>query len=327
MTTRDSNPLPHADGQDAAPKILVVGTGAIGGFYGAKLSQAGAHVAVVCRSDFERVRDQGIDIQSIGGNFKFVPEQVVRHPEEYQGVPDFVLVAVKVLPEVKAVDLVRPVMGPHTAIVLIQNGLFIEKPFLEAFPSHEIISCLAFIAVRRTGPGQVTHQDYGRLALGNYPEGASSKVALLSQWFQKSGIECQVVSQVERSRWQKLVWNAAFNPVSVLGGALDTESMLGQSELRELLIRAMGEVLGLAEVGGHEFPQSMIQQNLDATLSMKPFKTSMLVDFEAGRPMEVEAILGNAVRFAKEKSVPVPVLESLYALILSVDRVGRKNQA
>ncbi len=323
MNTKNADLSLGSGDRDAGPRVLVVGAGAIGGFYGAKLYQAGARVSVLCRSHFEEVRDHGIDIQSIGGNFKFLPEQVIRHPEEYQGVPDFVVVATKVLPEVNAVHLVRPVMGPQTAVVLIQNGLFIEKPFLEAFPSHEIISCLAFISVRRTGPAQVTHQDFGRLALGNYPSGASSKVRLLSQWFERGGVECEVVPQVERSRWQKLIWNASFNPVSVLGGALNTESILKQAELTELLRKAMREVLRLAGAGGYEFPESIIQQNLDATLSMKPFKTSMLVDFEAGRPMEVEAILGNAVRFAMEKNVPVPVLESLHALILSVDRKGR----
>ncbi len=313
----------HAGPEGDGLRVLVVGTGAIGGFYGGKLSQGGARVAVLCRSDYEQVKVSGIEVRSVRGDFKFIPDQVLRHPEEYQGVPDFVLVTVKVLPEVKAVDLVRPVMGDQTAVVLIQNGLFVEKPFVDAFPAHEIISGLAFIAVSRTGPGQIHHQDYGRLVLGNFPQGISEKVKLLTQRFQESGVECEAVPHVERSRWQKLVWNAAFNPISVLAGALDTEALLKQEELTELARKAMGEVLTLARAAGHDLPESSVEQNLDATRSMKPFKTSMLVDFEAGRPMEVEAILGRAVCFAREKNIPAPVLESLHALLLSLDRKQR----
>ncbi len=295
--------------------IVVVGAGAIGGYYGGRLAQAGARVSVVARSDYEVVAKDGIRIQSPAGDFHFRPHRVVRSASHFGAFADVVLVGLKVLEEIRTADLIRDVVGPKTAILLIQNGVDIEPPVAEAFPTNEILSGLAFICVHRTAPGQVLHQDYGRLVLGRYPGGESETAHRLAEMFRRSGVPCEVTEDVTTARWQKLVWNAPFNPMSVLCGGASTQEMLGHEETTRLVRAVMEEVCAMAAASGHALPADVVDRMIADTRKMTPYKTSMLLDFEAGRPMEVEAIVGNAVRIARSLRVPVPHLETLYALL------------
>jgi 2-dehydropantoate 2-reductase len=299
--------------------ILVIGTGAIGGFYGAKLAQAGARVSVVARSDYDKIRSEGIEVESEGGGYCFVPDKVLRRAEDYGSAPDFIIVATKVVAGAETPELIRGAVGPRTAVVLIQNGIDIEERVQRAFADNEVISGLAFIAANRVGPGRILHLDYGRLTLGRYPSGASKKAEFLRDLLESVGVPCVVTEDVVTARWQKLVWNAPFNPISVLAGGVDTKTILDSEEATRLARAVMDEVCRLAAASRHPLAPDVVEQNIQGTRVMKPYKTSMLLDFENGRPMEVEAILGNAVRIARSLDVPIPHLETLYALLKLVD--------
>jgi 2-dehydropantoate 2-reductase len=309
------------------PRILVVGTGAIGGFYGGKLAQAGASVSTLCRSDYELVKSKGITVTSTLGNFHFTPEKVIRDLGEYGPPPDYILVGLKVLPEIDTVEIIKEVVGPETAIVLLQNGVEIEEPVARAFPDNEIISGLAFICATRTSPGHIDHTDFGRLVIGRFPAGKSAKAEELATLFNDSGVVCDLSEDVATARWRKLVWNAPFNPISVLGGGVDTKTMVENPESLELARNVMEEVCLIATAAGHPLPGEVVQQNIDGTRAMAPYKSSMLVDFEAARPMEVEAILGNGLRVAKRHGVSAPHMESLYGLLKLVESKIRKEKS
>jgi len=308
------------------PRILVVGTGAIGGFYGGTLAQAGARVATLCRSDYETVKSSGIKVTSTLGDFHFTPEKVIRDLNEYSPPPDYLLVALKVLPEIDTAEIIKEVVGPETAIILLQNGVEIEEPLVKAFPNNEIISGLAFICVTRSDPGHIDHIDFGRLVIGHFPAGKSDKTDQLANLFNDSGVPCTVSEDVVTDRWRKLVWNAPFNPISVLAGGADTKTMVENPESLELARQVMEEVCKVAEAVGHPLPAGVVQENIEGTRRMSPYKSSMLVDFEAGRPMEVEAILGKAIRVAKRHDVAVPHMESLYGLLKLVDKKIREQK-
>jgi 2-dehydropantoate 2-reductase len=296
-------------------KVLVIGTGAVGGFYGSLLAKAGAEVSVVARSDYEQVRDHGIQVRSETrlGSYHFQPAAVVRDAAELPDKPDFVLLCIKVVEGADRVGLLKDALGPDTAIVLVSNGVEIENEIAAAFPHHELISGLAFICVTRTAPGQIWHQAYGRLALGNYPSGLSEKTKNLCAAFERSGINCVAAEDIVTARWQKCVWNAPFNPLSVLSGGLSTSDILGT---QEPFVRAiMEEICCIAAALGHALPADIVDKQVDSTYKMPPYKTSMLLDFEAGRPMEIEAILGHAVRAGRRAQVRIPHLESIYALM------------
>ncbi|MCU0574353.1 MAG: 2-dehydropantoate 2-reductase [Syntrophobacteraceae bacterium] len=311
------------DGKSSEVKILVIGTGAIGGFYGAKLAQAGALVSVVARSDHDSILAEGIHVESDAGDTRFAPEKVLRSAPDYGDPPDIILVATKVLPGADTPNLIRGAVGPGTSILLIQNGIDIEEPVRLTFPETEILSGLAFIAANRVGPGRILHLDYGRLTLGRYPSGPSSRAEAIRSLLESVGVPCLVTEDVVTARWQKLVWNAPFNPISVLAGGVDTRTILGSEESTRLARAVMEEVSQLAAAAGHPLPADVIDQNIQGTRVMKPYKTSMLLDFENRRPMEVEAILGNAVRIARSLGVAIPHMETLYALLKLVDsRIG-----
>ncbi|MBF0623273.1 MAG: 2-dehydropantoate 2-reductase [Magnetococcales bacterium] len=309
------------------PRILVVGTGAVGGFYGARLAAAGARVAAVCRSDLETVRRQGIAIESFEGDRHFTPEPVLARAEDYDGPADYILVTLKVLPEIDLPVLIAPAVGPQTVIVLIQNGVEIEAPVVAAFPNQELLSGLAFVCLNRIAPGRIRHTCAGRLMLGRYPEGPSPAAERLAALFRTDGLTCGVSPTIVRERWRKLVWNAPFNPVSVLGGGATTRQMLSDAEGVALARGVMEEVLAVAAAVGHPLPEDLVERNLRETLAMTPYKTSMLVDFQEHRVMEVEAILGNAVRAARRTAVPAPRLETLYALLRLLTRPDAVNSA
>lgn len=295
-------------------KVLVAGAGAIGAFYGALLAKAGCEVSVLCRSGFEAVKQHGFQIISHDlGQWQFMPDQVLQNAADYQGNPDYILVCTKVIPEIDRAALIEPAVKANTAIVLVQNGIAIEKDMQTAFPWHEIISGLAFICCNQTSPGVIHHLAYGRLMLGNWPVSASEKTLQLSQWFNQAGIECTTTENIVAGRWQKCVWNAPFNPLSVLSGGLPTLAIL---QTQEAFVRAvMQEVFDTAKALGYTLPSDIIDSNIERTYNMPPYKTSMLLDFEHGRPMETEAILGNAVRAAQSIGQPCPRLQSLYALM------------
>jgi len=304
-------------------KLLVVGTGAVGSLYGGKLSQVGVQVSTLCRSDFKVVRDKGIFIKSIWGDFTFHPSQVLKRASDIAEKPDYILVALKALPEIDVAELIGPAVGDNTAIVLMQNGIDIEVAVAKAFPNNEIISGLAFVCSSRTDAGFIQHIDYGRIAIGHYPTGTSASTDLLGKAFNEAGVPCEVTSNVVRARWIKLLWNAPFNPMSVLMGRANTQVMLSTEAAQCLARQIMEEVRVVAAADGYDFPYELVDKNINDTMVMKPYRPSMLLDFEAKRPLEVEAILGNAVRKASALGVQVPRLQSLYALLQIADVQNR----
>jgi 2-dehydropantoate 2-reductase len=246
----------------SSPKILIIGTGAIGGLYGAKLASAGAEVSTVCRSDYKEVKSGGISIESHWGNFHFTPKQVFREAKEYQGEADFILVATKVLPEISITDLIAPALSSNTSIILLQNGIHIERSIAKAFPRHHLISVIAFVCVSKKSAGTIYHQDLGRIILGDYPSGISDKTKNLAKLWRKAGVACQLSENIQEERWKKLVWNAPFNSISVLACGATTDKILANPFTEELAKNVMREVCVLAEADGFKLPKDIIKKIL-----------------------------------------------------------------
>jgi 2-dehydropantoate 2-reductase len=310
-------------------RVLVVGAGAIGSFYGALLQSHGADVSVVCRSELEAVRKDGFHIESKRlGDRVFRPTQTLAAVTDYQGgPPDFLLLSVKVVEGTDRVAMIRDAVGPRTAIVLIENGVEIEEEIAEAFPDNDLISVLAFVQVSRVAPGKVKHYAYGDLTFGNYPSGLSDRSRHLAAMLDSGGIRCTLTENVVTARWQKCLWNAVFNPISVLGGALDTGHILSGAEGEAFVRTAMREVCAVAAATGHPLPETLIDQYIDGTRKAPPYKTSMALDYENKRPMETEVILGNAVRAGRREGVVIPAMESLYALMKMVETKEAASRA
>ncbi|HEY5806547.1 MAG TPA: 2-dehydropantoate 2-reductase [Povalibacter sp.] len=298
-----------------SPSILIVGAGAIGAVFGSALARQGAQVSVVCRSDFDHVARHGYNIRSgLLGDHTFRPHAVLREVAQCTEPPEYLILTVKVLQDVDRAALIRPAVGQHTVIVLIENGIDIEAEIAGAFPANELLSALAFIGVGRTSAGDIHHQLYGSLTMGRYPSGITPAAERLAELFDGARIGMKLTDNVVGARWQKALWNTVFNPISILGGVLDTQAMLRTEADREFIRKAMLEVNAVATVVGCPSPPQLIDQLIAGTCAMPAYKTSMALDFEAQRPMEIEAIIGNVVRTGRTHAVAMPALEAIYAL-------------
>lgn len=307
--------------------LLVIGAGAIGAFFSSALSRQGVQVTVKCRSDYETVKHNGFYIRSpLLGDHRFVPSAVLGPHDSADAHYDFVLLSTKVLANQNRAELLRPAVRPGTAIVLIQNGIDIEAEIQDAFPQNEIVSAVAFIAVSRTGHGEIHHQASGSITLGSFPGGISSAAQQLGKWFETSGVPCRLTDDIVKARWQKALWNATFNPISILGG-LDTATITRTAEDRAFVRAAMLEVAAVANAAGHELATELIDKLIETTHAMPAYKSSMGLDFEQGREMEIEAILGNVVRTARAHRLSTPILETLYRLAKMVEAQPRPGRA
>ena len=303
-------------------RVVVVGAGAIGAFYGSVLAKAGCEVSVVARSDYDAVRSDGYRIRSeMLGDLSFRPAQVVRSAGEYRGDADYVLCALKHVRGVDRVALIRPALSPRTAIVLVQNGIDVEREIVEALPSHELISAVAYAAVSREAAGSVVHHSgFTRLVIGNYPNGVSSAVERLASLIKAGGTSVQATDDIVGARWRKCAWNTVFNPISALGGGLGTRDILASEATTQFAKGAIEEVCAIAAAAGHPLPADWPDQQISGTLKLPNYVSSMGQDLLAGRPMEIEPLLGNAVRAARALAIPAPRLEALYALLLMLEQ-------
>ncbi len=297
------------------PHALIIGAGAIGSFYGAILKRAGCTVSAVVRSEYDAVKAHGFRFESPLGDISWKPDYLYKDGDRPDSTPDYVILATKVLPGSDRAALVRPWVGEGTNIVLIQNGLDIERELADAFPDNPIISCLAFIAVSRVAPGEIKHNAYGRLVMGRYPSGLDDHCQALRDLFVEGGIDIKLTEEVVRERWLKCVWNTPFNPLSVLANGADTYTMLDTPGGEKLVREMMEEVIAAAEADGHPLPPQIIDSNIEGTRKMPAYKNSMALDYLNDRPIELDAILGNVVAIAQQHGVPVPRLETMLAAL------------
>ncbi len=301
------------------PEIAVIGAGAVGGYYGARLAQHGNAVHFLMRSDFDAVRRYGLTIHSCDGDFA-LPPQSIRVYDDPARMPqaDLVIIALKTTANDQYEPLVRPLLKADTLILTLQNGLGNEQRLAELFGPQRILGGLAFVCINRLSPGVIHHMDYGLIRLGEFIEGQTAAAQRVVDLFNKGGIKCELLESLRFGRWKKLVWNVPFNG---LGGVLDmpTDQLTNSPEGVEIIRQLMQEVVCVAHRLGAMLPVELIEENIRSTASMGSYLTSTQIDRQMGRPMEVEALLGEPVRAATLAGVATPYMEMLYRLAKLVD--------
>ena len=293
-------------------KIAVVGAGAVGGYYGARLAQHGLDLHFLLRADYDAVAREGWKIQSVDGDFDLRPNQMhVYRRAEQMPVVDLVIVALKTTSNDQFQSLIGPLIGEKTRIVTLQNGLGNEQMLAELFGGRRVLGGLAFTCINRTGPGQIRHMDHGLIRLGCYEPGHESDAAAIADLFNRSKIRCEVLADLRYGRWEKLIWNVPFNG---LGAALDltADRLIANSHGTSLVTDLMGEIIATARSIGVELPAELIRLKIEQTRTMGAYKTSMQIDRQCGRPMEIEAIIAKPLAIAREQGVATPLLAVLY---------------
>lgn len=301
-------------------RILIVGAGAIGALYGVMLQKAGGDISVYCRSGCDEIKRNGIRVNSIWGDSVLQVNETYGQPEIPSKPFDLVLVSTKVLPEVHMAEIISPFVNETTTILLIQNGLHIEKPYSQLFPKNELLSALAFVCSNRLDYCHVEHLDYGRIVIGRANMGESDRFTTVASMLEIAGVPVEISENIERDRWIKLIWNVPFNPLSVLGAGASTDDILNCPETRNLAQKLMEEIIAIAGAAGYELENDLIRIMMERTEKMKPYRTSMLLDYDAGRQLETDAIVGEPLREAERLGISAPHLESVHALLLLADR-------
>ncbi len=298
-----------------ARSYAIIGTGAVGGFYGARLQRAGCKVHYLLHSEYEHVKAHGLRVDSRDGDFHLREVQAYRQVEDMPRC-DVAIVAWKAVLNHLLPLRLPPVLAKDGVVLVLQNGLGVEEAAAQAAPGHRIFGGLCFICSNRVGPGHICHLEYGSVRMAEYsPEqramGLSPALDALAGDFRSAGIEAVVLEDLVLARWQKLVWNIPYNGLSVVLDA-NTSELMDNPDSLALIEGLMWEVLAGAASCGRVIPGDFVSKMLDMTRAITPYRASMKIDHDEKRPMEIEAIHGEPLRRAAANGVELPLLKALY---------------
>ena len=304
------------------PRIAIIGTGALGCYYGARLVKAGEDVHFLGRSGRAARTARGLKIKTPTERINLRKIQVYGSSAEI-GPCDLVIVATKATANEALKSILPPLLGPETAVLTLQNGLGVEEPVAEIAGPGRVIGAICYIGCTRTAPGVVNCSFPGLMTIGKFGKPAGERTNAVAALWRRAGVKCTAQDNLEAQRWHKLVWNVPFNGLAIITGGVTTDVLLADEGMRLLARRLMEEIVEAAAKFGHEITRSFVDLQFERTAKMGDYRPSSLIDFEEGRDVEIEEIWGEAVRRAKSVGVPVPRMEMLYWLIKQ--RIAARN--
>jgi len=290
-------------------RYAVIGTGALGGFYGGILAKGGNEVHFLFNSDYEYVQENGLKVDSVLGDFHLTSINAYNDTNQMP-VCDVVLVCLKTTANHLLKKLLPPLLHKDSCVILVQNGLGMEQELSGDFPELKIAGASAYIYSSKFSPGHITHFDNGKLTLGSYTGDNKSLLEQVCSDLIGSGVEVEITGDLELVRWKKLVWNMPYNGLCVVLNTT-TERLMDHSETYGLIKDIMLEVIAGANACGKHIGESFAQALLDSTKRMKPIAPSMKLDFDNKRPLEIKAIYSNPIAAAKRAGFEMPKVKML----------------
>jgi 2-dehydropantoate 2-reductase len=319
-------------------KIAIVGCGAVGSYYGAKLGYSGQETHFLLRSDYDVVRRKGVLIRSAEGDFRFQPK--CARTTEAIGISDLVVIGLKTTANAELRPLLSPLVGPSTAILTLQNGLGNETRLAALFGAEKILGGLCFVCLNRLESGVIHHIAHGTIIMGEYQRWPEPRTHDIASMIRNSGVPCKVTDSLEAAHWEKLVWNIPFNGLGVAAAAgydavlkgvltagdkrsvcLESDKLLAEPRWEHLVRELMLEVIVTANALGHKIPIVTADKQINRTRDMGTYKASTLLDFEQGRPLELESLFLEPLRQAREAGVATPRLEALCKVLAELSGV------
>jgi 2-dehydropantoate 2-reductase len=293
-------------------KVAVIGSGAVGLYYGGKLAARGTDVHFLMRSGFDEARRNGISIHSVEARDVHLPHPSIFRNVREIGPCDLVIVALKATSNSALETLVPPLLREGTMLLTLQNGLGNEEFLAGLFGAERVLGGLCFVCLTRRTPASVDHFGHGMLAIGEYLRSASPRPGMIVDAFREGGIDARLVSDLRVERWRKLVWNIPFNGLAVAEGGLTVDKILGDPVLHRRCRALMNETIKAAIALGYPIEKDYADLQIERTHPMGAYQPSTLVDWLAGKELEVEAIWGEPLHRAKELGLSLPELEQLY---------------
>jgi 2-dehydropantoate 2-reductase len=301
-------------------RIGIIGSGALGLFYGGLLQRAGHNVHFLLRRDYQAITSSGLKVTSPRGDFHLKQVKGYRKSTEI-GPVDLVLVGLKAYANHSLIELVGPLVASETTILTLQNGLGNEELLATAFSAEQIVGGVAFLCCNRGEPGTVQHLDQGSIRIAEFARRPGNRLEALSKIFNQADIPCTTGSDLTRIRWEKLVWNIPFNGLCALTG-LPTNQLLSCPETRQLITEIMQEVIAAANQQGLSEAidaKATIEPMLQTTAGMGAYRPSMMIDRQQGAPLELAAIYANPLQQASRTNSPTPRTAMLHALLQATE--------
>ena len=290
--------------------VAVVGSGAIGLYYGGRLAKAGEDVRFLLRSDFDAISKDGLKVESVNGDFSLPQVSAYRTPEEI-GPVDLVIVAWKTTANHLLASVLPPLLHPETQVLTLQNGLGNCESLAEIVGPARVMGGLCFVCINRLSPGIVSHTAGGRMTVGEWKPCGDGRALEIERRFKAAKIQAVAVDNLEKSQWEKLVWNIPFNGLSVADGGVTTDVLLADDQNEAELRALMTEVIQAGQKLGLGLSEDLIDFNIDRTRPMGPYRTSSMIDFVEGREVEVTPIWEEPLRRATGAGVEMPHLANL----------------
>lgn len=294
--------------------IAIVGSGAIGLYYGGRLAESGHDVRFLLRSDFDTIVADGLRCRSVHGDFHLQNVQAFRKPEQI-GPVDLVIVAWKATSNYLLEKILPPLLHDTTQVVTLQNGLGNCEAIAAITGAERVLGALCFVCINRLSSGYIDHSAGGKMAIGEFAAGIPGRAAALAAMFGAAKVDTVVENNVEETVWKKLIWNVPFNGLAIAEGGKTTDLLLANAETVAEIRALMEEVVAAASARGFSLDPKLIDWNIDRTRPMGAYHPSSLIDWQAGREVEIEAIWAEPLRRAQAAGLELPHLQSLLARI------------
>ncbi len=292
-----------------------MGTGGMGGYIGGRLAHAGREVVFIARGvHLNAIQQHGLGVESPAGDFEIKPAHATDNPEDI-GVVDLILFCVKSYDAIEAAKLIRPMIGPYTAILPVLNGVDHIEQLNESCGAEHVLGGVAVIGANISEPGVIKHYAFYSLIFGEISGGISSRCEKIQQVLAVDGIEVEAVPDIVERMWWKFAGICGVGGVfTVMRG--NKETIFGFEETHTLIHQAITEVVRVAQAKGYPLADSIPDDIVSGIANAPPhYKPSTLVDLERGNRLETDALNGALSRYGKEVSVPTPVNDFIYACL------------
>ncbi|MFM8262444.1 MAG: putative 2-dehydropantoate 2-reductase [Pirellula sp.] len=298
-------------------RYCVLGTGALGGFYGGLMAKKGLDIHFLLHSDYEHVVKHGLRVDSKLGDFHLPKINAYAKPHDMPKC-DVAIIGLKSTQNHLLEDLLKPILHEDSIVLVLQNGLNVEQTARGIVGPNRVAGGCCFLCSNKVGPGHIRHLDYGRIVFGAYrgiegsdPGPSTPMLQEVLQDMVASGIEAYLTEDLPTTKWKKLMWNIPFNGLSVLLNA-STDAIMNDPDSRLLARRISEEVRQIALAAGSPIEPSYVDWVIDHTDDMVPYDSSMRLDYLNGRAIEVEAIYGNALQEAQRCGFAAPIVMTMY---------------
>ena len=307
-------------------RIAVMGAGAVGAYFGAKLAAAAHEVSFIARgAHLQAMQRHGLIIESPEENLQIQDALFTGDPGAV-GVVDLVLFSVKSYDTVESAEKIAPLIGPETQIISLQNGVDNAAKISQIWGNNSTLAGVVYIGAQLARPGIIKHSAGGRIVFGELEGEVRATTKGVEQTLSAAKIPCEISAEIHKAQWRKLLWNAPFCAIACLTRAT-VKNIIESDSLRQLAIDCMTEVRAAATTQGIDLEPALVDETLNFSKALGNFKPSMLQDLEGGKPLEYEAFNGIVVDILRRVRKAAPTNQVFYAALKYLDEKIRATKS